>query len=105
MTAARPDPDLLLPPDVLDHWRARIAEVAGAPAAELFASAMVRTLARTVQVLDDGTVFVITGDIPAMWLRDSATQLLPYLQTNAVACLRFDGVKSWGGHRISFLRV
>ncbi|SWT82336.1 Uncharacterised protein [Klebsiella pneumoniae] len=33
------------------------------------------------------------------------TQLLPYLQTNAVACLRFDGVKSWGGHRISFLRV
>ena len=80
MTAARPDPDLLLPPDVLDHWRARIAEVAGAPAAELFASAMVRTLARTVQVLDDGTVFVITGDIPAMWLRDSATQLLPYLR-------------------------
>ena len=80
MTAARPDPDLLLPPEVLDDWRGRIAEVAGEPVAELFAGAMVRTLARTVQVLDDGTVFVITGDIPAMWLRDSATQMLPYLR-------------------------
>ncbi len=24
-------------------------------------------------------------------------------ETNAVACLRFDGVKSWGGHRFPFL--
>ena len=48
--------------------------------ARLFADAMTRTLARTLHVLDDDTVFVITGDIPAMWLRDSATQMLPYLR-------------------------
>src|SRR5690606_23001750 len=35
------------------------------------------TAETTVSVEDDGTTFVITGDIPAMWLRDSAAQLMP----------------------------
>ena len=79
MTTTRPDPRLLLPDVVLTEWRAAIGAVAGDGAARLFADAMTRTLARTLQVLDDGTVFLLTGDIPAMWLRDSAAQLRPYL--------------------------
>lgn len=40
--------------------------------------ALTNTLDTTLQRGDRG-VFVITGDIPAMWLRDSACQMRPYL--------------------------
>ncbi|SFJ58714.1 hypothetical protein SAMN02799624_05120 [Paenibacillus sp. UNC496MF] len=36
------------------------------------------TLDTTVERLHDGTTFIITGDIPAMWLRDSSAQIRPY---------------------------
>src|SRR5699024_11904121 len=46
---------------------------------DLFARCFVNTYSTTLQPQEDGTTFVITGDIPAMWLRDSAAQVRPYL--------------------------
>lgn len=47
---------------------------------KMFADTFSNTYATTLQRQADGSVFVITGDIPAMWLRDSAAQVRPYLQ-------------------------
>jgi uncharacterized protein len=48
--------------------------------AQMFANTFSNTWTTTLQQQNDGSVFVITGDIPAMWLRDSAAQVRPYLQ-------------------------
>lgn len=45
----------------------------------MFENCFTNTLDTTVKKMDDGTTYVITGDIPAMWLRDSVCQLRPYL--------------------------
>jgi meiotically up-regulated gene 157 (Mug157) protein len=34
----------------------------------------------TMSFEEDGTTFIITGDIEAMWLRDSSLQVMPYLR-------------------------
>lgn len=47
--------------------------------ARIFETAMENTWNKTLQRQEDGTTFVITGDIPAMWLRDSAAQIRPFL--------------------------
>lgn len=46
---------------------------------EMFKNCYTNTLDTTVKSMPDGTTYVITGDIPAMWLRDSVAQLRPYL--------------------------
>ena len=50
------------------------------PAAAPFArQCFLNTIETTVQERPDGTTFVITGDIPAMWLRDSSVQVVNYI--------------------------
>ena len=79
-----------LPDSFLDAVHARVLDgLADAPGADPsltqeIASRVIaylrNTAETTVNVEGDGTTFVITGDIPAMWLRDSAAQLTPLLR-------------------------
>lgn len=46
---------------------------------DMFQKCYPNTLETTTKVLEDGSTFVITGDIPAMWLRDSTAQVRHYL--------------------------
>lgn len=46
---------------------------------KIFADTFANTFSTTLKPHADGSVFVITGDIPAMWLRDSAAQVRVYL--------------------------
>ena len=46
---------------------------------EIFDKCFFNTLYTTTFLEDDGSVFIITGDIPAMWLRDSSAQVMQYL--------------------------
>jgi hypothetical protein len=47
--------------------------------ADMFEQCLANTWNTTLKRMEDGSTFVITGDIPAMWLRDSAAQVRPFL--------------------------
>ena len=55
---------------------------------EVFERCFINTLETTCEFEDDGSVFVITGDIPAMWLRDSSAQVMQYLYFTEEASVR-----------------
>ena len=46
---------------------------------EVFNKCFFNTIETTTFFEEDGSAFIITGDIPAMWLRDSSAQVLQYL--------------------------
>lgn len=46
---------------------------------KLYQNCCPNTVETALQECEDGTVFVLTGDIPAMWLRDSAAQVTHYI--------------------------
>lgn len=56
----------------------KCAAIEDAELAKLFRSCFLSTLTTTVKEQRDGSVYVSTGDIPAMWLRDSSAQVEVY---------------------------
>ena len=70
---------------ITENMNAYVAEVQerlramGRPViADMFKATYLNTIETTVK-LDEHGAFVITGDIPAMWLRDSSAQVRHYL--------------------------
>lgn len=50
----------------------------------MFKNAIQNTFTTTIKITDREDAFVLTGDIPAMWLRDSSAQIRPlfYIESN-----------------------
>lgn len=64
-------------PGTLEEARALVAQTFGEDGhiTQMFGNCIQDTLTQTISRGEDGRYFMITGDIPAMWLRDSACQL------------------------------
>ncbi|MFC5468516.1 glycoside hydrolase family 125 protein [Cohnella suwonensis] len=69
-----------LPASVAELLKEAESALAGHPKLlGMFLKCYPNTLETTTKLLEDQTAFVITGDIPAMWLRDSSAQVRHYL--------------------------
>lgn len=75
-----PMPKLTLPATIQEVLAEAEEKLAHRPKLlQLFKNCFPNTLETTTKLLDDGTTFVITGDIPACWLRDSVEQVIQYV--------------------------
>lgn len=69
-------------PESVQDFMTHITDLCGEEHADwalTFNKAFANTLTTTVRRESDGSTFLVTGDIPAMWLRDSTAQMRPYL--------------------------
>ena len=77
------------------HGQTLIVPLTGQRHREIRTDSLFHTLFTDFYPEDDTTTFVKTGDIPAMWLRDSSEQTLPYLRFQSIFPVlreRFAGV-------------
>lgn len=66
--------------EVIETLKANVAQKSSNPRwSEVFSNCFDNTLETTGKLTEAEDIFVITGDIPAMWLRDSSAQIKPYL--------------------------
>lgn len=63
--------------DIANDYAERISD---AQVAQMFKQCFMSTYDTTAKFEKDGSCFVITGDIPAMWLRDSSAQVNHYVR-------------------------
>lgn len=66
-------------PEFIKEMEEYAGRIADPELKKMFRQCFSNTLSTTTELMDDGTTYVFTGDIPAMWLRDSAAQVSPYL--------------------------
>lgn len=71
--------------------------------ATVFERCFENTLGTTLTEMPDGTLFMLTGDIPAMWLRDSAAQLAPYLHFAGEDAALSDMIAAVSRRQIAFV--
>ncbi len=71
-----------LPESVVKHIdeNCKILEKYSEKLAKLYRNCYASTLETALEECEDGSYFVLTGDIPAMWLRDSSAQVNHYVQ-------------------------
>lgn len=73
-------PELKLPSSIVKAMEDAEKRLAHRPKlSRLFRNCFPNTLETTTKLMEDGTTFVLTGDIPAMWLRDSVEQVIHYV--------------------------
>ncbi|MBP5250492.1 MAG: glycoside hydrolase family 125 protein [Lachnospiraceae bacterium] len=65
--------------ELAEELTAKLKDKADEKTLKMFKQCFMSTAETTLKILDDGSVYLITGDIKAMWLRDSSAQVVHYL--------------------------